>query len=139
MAKPKMEFDEETKRWRPASEVVVAQEAVPVEESPEEPEPEPSNSSTPSAVNYLDTLLADMRWVYTNPKRKDRTEGQKAARAWKEKDIRGFMTQMSGLEKSRGEGDKQETIQTDEGTIRVLDLIQELFDRWEVEKKRLGG
>jgi hypothetical protein len=52
-----------------------------------------------SAVGDESTLYDDMRHVRRFPASMDRTEGQKDARKWKAKDLRGFMKAFADLEK----------------------------------------
>jgi hypothetical protein len=74
------------------------------------------------------TLYRDMVHAYTRPRAEDVTQGQKACRQWKQKDLRAFMAKLADLEKTQKppEPPTEEYLQ-DAGSDRVESLIDELL------------
>ena len=81
-------------------------------------------------------MLKDMRWVYSHEVAKDRTQGHRHCRRWLNEDPKGFLSHMSQLEKAHAQwaGKAQavskeeppaETEEVDEGTQRVMELLEE--------------
>jgi hypothetical protein len=75
-------------------------------------------------------VLTDLRHAWLNGKQHDRTEGHRSARAFKDKDTRGFVAMMTDLEaahkkKMRPTVEEQVVAEADEGTARCLSLIEE--------------
>jgi|GEM_PF-6345577 len=78
------------------------------------------------------TLFDDMKHVRRYPKATDRTQGQKDARRWKDKDFKAFMAKYADLEKAwmMKEPQQQEPDEPvrDKGKERVEVAIQRLLD-----------
>lgn len=78
-------------------------------------------------------LLRDMRRVYAQDKSNDKTQGEKRCRELLETDKRGFMTQLSQLERAYGAAAggaanaAADPDQADQGTQETLDLIDKLL------------
>ena len=81
--------------------------------------------SLPDPTPEERTLFEDMRHVRRYPKSADRTEGQKDARKWKNRDLKGFMTAYAALERVQPLSTPAQT--KDEGTERVIELIDKLL------------
>lgn len=90
-------------------------------------------------------LLRDMRFVYgaSEPIEGDSTQGRRECRAWLKDDRKGFLGKMSDLERAlQASGDRSKAAavaaglgvkpaaEMDEGTERVMELIQRLLGEW---------
>lgn len=81
------------------------------------------------------TLYEDMQHVRRKKAIHDKTQGQRDCRAWKAKDIRGFMMKFADLEKAAEEQKAPEPSvvptgvpeKKDEGSERVEELIERLL------------
>lgn len=84
-------------------------------------------------------LLRDMRFVYGTAETQagDKTQGRRECRAWLKEDRKGFLSKMADLEKAAagGRGAAKEAGEKtanapDEGTERVMELIDRLLAEW---------
>jgi hypothetical protein len=89
------------------------------------------------------TLFEDMRHVRRFPASRDRTEGQRDARRWKQQDFKGFMTRLADLEKAALAGQAKApgapppaVPERDAGSERARKLLREGIARDEAEQAR---
>ena len=93
--------------------------------------------------------LQDMRHAYLNQWRHDTTQAQEHARAFLVKDPKGFMSQMSALEKehrtelerrpgANGSGDAPASEEIDIGTQKCVELCEKLILELSAKAKNGG-
>jgi hypothetical protein len=76
------------------------------------------------------SLYEDMKFVRRHPRAFDKTEGQRDARRWKQRDIRSFLSKLADLEKTAMErqGEPGQTDESEEACIKLTEkLLAERF------------
>jgi hypothetical protein len=103
--------------------------------------PRAGQAADEEGVSRPSRLLRDMRMVYAQPERKDRTEGQWTLRKLLRESPKEFIQQLARLEaaqtRRRGSGagkGTEESEDLDDGTARCLELLEQ---EWNQEWKRM--